>query len=141
MTVFLAAPRAEAKCGDFDGLSRFIGSLIGLGSATLTTFVAPAIAKGIRSDLPYWSGVGWTAASSFGGGLAGFGLTFVTGCDPYPESLYLPSALAVGFGIVGAVLWAVLTPKVAGTERSVSLLQFVVAPSADGAVAGVMGRF
>jgi hypothetical protein len=138
----LHAREAHAGCGDFDGLGRFYGGMLGLATATLTTFIAPAIGKAVSPRIRYWPAVGYTAIGSYGGGLIGFFSTFA-GCDPYPHSLYIPSVAALALGVLSAILWP-KAPEAApksGVLRWLPSARLVFTPLSGGGTAGLVGSF
>lgn len=143
LTSITTTAHASSRCGDFDGLGRAIGAVFGLGTATLTTFFAPAIGKAINPAVRYWPAVGYTALGAFGGGLVGFATTFAWECDPDPHSFYLPSVGALVFGLLSAIIWpkqAAAPPKT-GTWRWLPSAQLVFTPLSGGGTAGLVGRF
>lgn len=96
-------------CGDFGGLGVMLGTGAGLGVATVSALVFPAIARASTPRLRYWPGVGWTM---LGGtvGAVGSGVLLLQGC---PESsLYVPSIVALLSSGITTAIWASATkPK------------------------------
>lgn len=126
---------AHARCGDFGGLGVMAGGAGGLGATLLGGFAFPAIALVVKPSLNYWPGVGYTMLAGTAGTV--IGTASVAGDCPDPESMYVPTLMAVSMEGITTLIWAAASKP----EPPPVAVSVATSRSGDGAVLNLTGRF